>query len=271
MGSAGEMKKKDADQDTKKLDPVGIFDSGVGGISVVREVVRILPSEDLYVFGDSKNAPYGSRTLQEVRALTLSHVETMIREKSVKAVVVACNTATSAAIAILRERYPRIPMIGIEPALKPAALFKHHSKVLVLATEMTIREDKYHDLAKRFSDQAELIPLPAPQIVTLVEEGKQDSIEMDAYLADLFEPYRRCGIDAVVLGCTHFPFARNAIRRYWGEGVRIFDGAEGTARELKRRLTENDLRNPSEGRGKVVLENSGGIEKIRLSERLLGL
>lgn len=270
-GTAEKMKKRDGDEGTKKQDPVGIFDSGVGGISVVREIVRILPSENLYVFGDSQNAPYGSRTLEEVRSLTLSHVETMICEKSVKAVVVACNTATSAAIASLRERYQEIPMIGIEPALKPAAMLKHHGKVLVLATEMTIREEKYHELAKRFSDQAELIPLPAPQIVTLVEEGKQDSKEMDAYLADLFEPYRRYGIDAVVLGCTHFPFARNAIRRYWGERVRIFDGAEGTARELKRRLTENDLRNPSEGRGKIVLENSGGREKIRLSERLLGL
>lgn len=258
-------------ENIKNTNPIGIFDSGVGGISVVREIIRVLPSEDLFVFGDSMNAPYGSRTLEEVRSLTLSHVEDMIRVHSVKAVVIACNTATSAAIAILRERYRKIPMIGIEPALKPAAMCKKHGKVLVLATEMTIREEKYHDLAKRFSDRAELIPLPAPRIVTLVEEGKQDSKEMDSYLAELFEPYRHLGIDAIVLGCTHFPFARDAIRRYWGESVRIFDGAEGTARELKRRLTENDLRNPSEGRGKVILENSGGVEKIRLSERLLGL
>ncbi len=255
----------------EKRKPVGIFDSGVGGISVVRQIVRILPSEDLYVFGDSANAPYGIRTLEEVRELTLSHVEAMIRENHVKAVVIACNTATSAAIAALRRRYPTIPMIGIEPALKPAALFKQGGKVLVLATEMTIREEKYHELAKRFSDRAELIPLPAPRIVTLVEDGKHDSKEMDAYLAGLFQPYREAGIDAVVLGCTHFPFARAAISRYWGETVPVFDGAEGTARELKRRLTENDLRNPSEGRGKVVLENSGGIEKIRLSEQLLTL
>lgn len=255
----------------EKRNPVGIFDSGVGGISVVREIIRILPSEDLYVFGDSANAPYGVRPLKEVRELTLMHVERMIRERAVKAVVVACNTATSAAIAALRKRYASIPMIGIEPALKPAALFKQGGKVLVLATEMTIREEKYHELAKRFSDRAELIPLPAPEIVTLVEDGKQDSADMDAYLADLFAPYEKAGIDAVVLGCTHFPFAADAIRRYWGKDVRIFDGAEGTARELKRRLTKNDLRNPSEGRGKIILENSGGEEKIRLSERLLGL
>lgn len=253
---------------TKKTKPIGVFDSGVGGISVLRELRRILPCEDFYFFGDSANAPYGTKTIDEVRGLTVLHVDRMV-SSGAKAIVVACNTATSAAIGALRTKYTDLPVIGIEPALKPAAESKRHAVILALATPMTIREEKFHELSERFRETTEIIPLPAPELVTLVEEGKEDGPEMESYLKKLFMPYAGKRIDAIVLGCTHFPFAAAAIRRYWGDRVRLFDGAEGTARELKRKLTEKDLLNPSEGPGKIILENSLGEPMIRLSERLL--
>lgn len=249
---------------------VAVFDSGLGGISVLRELKKALPAENFRFFGDSKNAPYGTKSLEEVRALTLSHVDRLVKDGA-KAVVVACNTATSAAIQTLRATYSNIPMIGIEPALKPAALFKEHARVIALATEMTIREEKFHELAERFRDTTEILPLPAPKIVTLVEAGKWDGPEMDEYLAELFAPFRGIGVDAIVLGCTHFPFAYDAIRRAWNGEVTLFDGAEGTARELKRQLMKKDLCTTAKGPGKIKLENSLGEEKLVLSRTLLAL
>lgn len=260
------MEKGRINQDSR----IGFFDSGVGGISVLIEAIRLLPQEDFLFFGDSANAPYGIKTLEEVRGLTIKHVEAMM-ERGVKAVVVACNTATSAAIKDLRLRHPDFPMIGIEPALKPAALFREHAVIIALATPMTIREEKFHELAERFRNQAEILPVAAGGIVPLVEAGAEDSPEMDAYLEEVFSPYRGRRIDAVVLGCTHFPFAAKAISRYFGPETVLFDGAEGTARELKRRLSESGLLSDRKRAGTLLIENSGGEEKIRLCERLLNL
>ena len=132
--------------------PIGVFDSGVGGISVLRELVALMPNENFIFYGDSKNAPYGTKTLEEVRKLTLADAE-YLRSRNVKALVVACNTATSAAIHILREKYQKeIPVIGIEPALKPAVSVKENSRVLVMATPMTLREKKFHNLMQKFQD-----------------------------------------------------------------------------------------------------------------------
>lgn len=256
-------------EDLKK-DSIGVFDSGVGGISVLKELVRLLPQEKFWFFGDSANAPYGTKTVEEVRALTTGHIDRMV-ESGAKAVVIACNTATSAAAKVLRKKYDSLPVIGIEPALKPAALSKKHATVIVLATEMTIRENKFHELAERFADDTEIISIPAPGIVSLVEEGKENCAEMDAYLQSIFLPYREKQIDAVVLGCTHFPFAYDGIRRAFDGKVKLFDGAKGTARELKRRLTEKNLLRAAGEKGSVLIENSLGEEKIRLSERLFSL
>lgn len=250
--------------------PIAFFDSGVGGISVLKAAIRLLPEENFLFFGDSANAPYGTKSLEEVRRLTVGHVDRLI-DSGAKAVVVACNTATSAAISTLREQFSYLPIIGIEPALKPAALFKKHAKILALATPMTIREEKFHELAERFRDEAEIFPLAAPELVSLIEAGEYDSPEMDRYLERLFEPYQGKGIDAIVLGCTHFPFASNAIRRFWNDNVALFDGAEGTAKELARKLTEKNLRNTSGDPGTVKIENSGGLAMVQLSERLLHL
>ena len=150
--------------------PIGVFDSGVGGISVLRELVAQMPNENYIFFGDSKNAPYGTKTLEEVQKLTCADAEYLL-SRGVKALVVACNTATSAAIRILREKYADMPVIGIEPALKPAVHAGGHPRVLVMATPMTLREEKFHALMQRFESDAEILRLPCPGLVEYVEQG----------------------------------------------------------------------------------------------------
>lgn len=208
--------------------PIGVFDSGLGGISVLRACVRLLPQENFLFFGDSANAPYGEKSLDQVRALTLSAVDRLL-EQGVKGIVVACNTATSAAIGLLRQLHPGLPIIGIEPAVKPAALAAGSSSVIVMATPLTIREDKYQKLAAAFCGHANVISLPCKGLAEMVERGIFDGPVLDAYLQDLLLPFRYCNIDYIVLGCTHYPFVRKAIARNFGRPVSIIDGSEGTA------------------------------------------
>ena len=221
--------------------PIGVFDSGVGGISVLRELVALMPNENFIFYGDSKNAPYGTKTLEEVRKLTLADAE-YLRSRNVKALVVACNTATSAAIHILREKYQKeIPVIGIEPALKPAVSVKENSRVLVMATPMTLREKKFHNLMQKFQDQAEIISLPCPGLVEFVERGELSGEALEHFLKNLFAPYQERKVDAVVLGCTHYPLVRKTIQKVLGSGVAVFDGGAGTARETLHKLKEYSL------------------------------
>ncbi len=249
--------------------PIGVFDSGVGGISVLRELVKIMPCEDFIYFGDSANAPYGTKTTEEVRELTIAKVEDFIKIP-VKGCVIACNSATSAAVRVLREMYPDLPLVGIEPALKPAATYKRNSRVLVLATPMTIKEDKFRFLFERFEDIATIYKLPCPGLMEYVEEGKADSVEVKNFLEGLLMPYRDGSIDAVVLGCTHYPFVRSTISGILGPGIRIFDGSEGTAREMRRRLDVAGLLTDRTTKGNVTFENSEkSEEKIELCKQLL--
>ena len=226
----------------KNVQPIAVFDSGVGGISVLKELVKILPNENYIYFGDSKNAPYGMKSKDEVQKLTMNCAK-MLFDKGAKALVVACNTATSAAVRALREKYPDIPIVGIEPAVKPAVSMKEHPKVLVMATPMTIREEKFQNLMGRYADQGEIIPLPCPGLMDFVERGDLHSDNFRKYLEELLYEYKNGNLDAAVLGCTHYPFAKELIQEILGENVMIFDGGEGTAREMKRRLAESVLLN----------------------------
>lgn len=250
--------------------PIGVFDSGVGGISVLRELVALMPKENFIFYGDSKNAPYGTKTLEEVRQLTLADADFLMGQK-VKALVVACNTATSAAIHILREKYQKeIPVIGIEPALKPAVSVRENPRVLVMATPMTLREEKFHNLMQKFQNKAEIISLPCPGLVEFVERGELCGAELEQYLNNLFEPYRTRQIDAVVLGCTHYPLVRKTIQSVLGSGVAVFDGGAGTARETLHQLKVYNLLTTSDTPGTVQFYNSTGDEKmIQLSKYLL--
>ena len=249
-----------------KQDYIAVFDSGVGGISVLRHLRRVMPGERYLYFGDSANAPYGTRTKQEVGALTFAAARRLVGQ-GVKALVVACNTATSAAIGDLRAAYPELIVIGIEPALKLAADRFPGAGIGVMATPMTLREEKFENLMHRYETVSRVYKLPAPGLVELVEQGRADSPEAEALLTALFAPYLG-KLDAVVLGCTHYPFAAKAISRVLGEEVALLDGGDGTARETRRRLEEAGLL--ENGPGEVVLTNSlpdGDI--LRLSRELL--
>ena len=248
-----------------KNEYIAVFDSGVGGISVLRELVRLMPHENYLYFGDSVNAPYGNRTTEQVRDLTLAAADILLR-RGVKALVVACNTATAAAINDLRKTYPDTIIVGIEPALKMAADRFPKGKIGVMATPVTLREEKFHQQLERFPGvEVSLIPVPA--LVELVEAGKQDSPEVKQLLRPMLTPYAG-KLDAVVLGCTHYPFAAKAIGEILGENTVILDGGAGTARETKRRLAEADLL--SDGPGSVQIENSAGDPRlIALSMALL--
>lgn len=253
----------------QKRRPIAVFDSGVGGISVLRELIRIMPDEDYIYYGDSKNAPYGIRSREEVRAFTLARAKSLF-DQGCKGLVVACNTATSAAVRTLREMYPYIPIVGIEPAVKPAALNGENPRVLVMATPMTIGEEKLKNLIGQYEDKATIIPLPCPGLMDFIERGDLNGEDLHRYLMDLLYAYRGGQVDAAVLGCTHYPFVRAQIQRVLGENVRIFDGGEGTAREMRRRLAESGLLREDVRRGTVVFENSlEGCGKEALCRRLL--
>jgi glutamate racemase len=234
-----------------KEEYIAVFDSGVGGISVLRELVKLLPNERYLYFGDSANAPYGGRTTEEVRALTLDAAQRLMA-RGVKALVVACNTATAAAITALRQAYPDTIIIGIEPALKLAADRFPGGCVGVMATPVTLREEKFNQQVERFPGM-EIITIPVPALAELVEHGHRDDDQIESLLRPALEPYAG-KLDAVVLGCTHYPFVATVIGRILGEGTAILDGGEGTARETRRRLDAAGLL--YDGPGLVQMENS---------------
>ena len=250
-----------------KHDFIAVFDSGVGGISVLRHLLKQLPGERFVYFGDSANAPYGSRPTEEVRALTLAAVETLLSEYPLKALVIACNTATAAAVKDVRATHPELIVVGIEPALKVAADHFPGGRVGVLATEVTLREEKFDTLLHRFDEDVTIYKIPAPGLVELVEKGKVDTPQTEALLKKVLKPYLG-RLDAVVLGCTHYPFVKNAIRRVLGEAVVLLDGGEGTARETRRRLEAAGLL--ENGSGEVILRNSSpNPDMLQLSRQRL--
>lgn len=231
-------------------DYIGVFDSGAGGVTVLKECTKLLPDENFYYYGDSKHAPYGEKSVKEVQDRTLEAMNQMVNH-GVKAIVIACNTATSAAVDIVRNVYPQIPVIGVEPALKPAALAHH--KILVMATKNTLSLDKFHELAKQYGD-AEVIPCASENLAKTIEEGHLDDDVLDTLLHHLLDQYIG-KVDSVVLGCTHYPIVKDQIASILG-GVPTYDGGEGTARQLKRKLEENDLLNTTNQKGQVIFESS---------------
>jgi len=250
-----------------KDDYIAVFDSGVGGISVLRQLRKLMPDENYVYYGDSANAPYGSRPTEEVRQLTLAVAEKLTTEYPVKALVVACNTATAAAIKVLRSTYPDLIVVGIEPALKLAADSFPGGNLGVLATEVTLREEKFDNLVHRFDQDCTVYKIPAPGVVNLIEAGKNDSPEMVQLLKEILSPYVG-KLDALVLGCTHYPFVARNIAAIMGPGTVLLHGGKGTARETKRRLQQADLLR--QGQGSVEIRNSADDpQMLRLSQALL--
>ena len=262
--------------------PIGVFDSGLGGISVVRQIVQDMPHERVLYFGDSANAPYGTKTPQEVRRLSFDIMERFMSQ-GVKAVVIACNTATSAAVNALRDHYD-IPIIGMEPALKvacdrgdtaagdgPAPARHMPQHVIVAATPLTLREHKFAALMDRFKANNMISPQPCPDLVEIVESGRlSDHDLVMRTLHRYFDGYDLPSIDSVVLGCTHFVFYRDYFRELLPSTTAIIDGNRGTVRHLGMVLESLGKLAPEEMDGGVEIANSDSGERIAaLSRELL--
>ena len=244
-------------------DLIGFFDSGVGGVSVLHTARRILPNEHFLYYGDNGHAPYGPKPLEEIRRLSAESVGVLL-DRGVKAVVIACNTATSAYAEILRAEL-KLPVIGMEPALKPAQEARHGGEILVLATQATLTLPKFQRLMKRYGDH--VIPVVGRGLVELVEAGMADSPETEAALRELLGRYVGRSIDSVVLGCTHYPFLAGAIRRMFPE-AELFDGRTGTCMRLKHLLEAGGLRSKGT-EGSVEFLTSGDASTIALMRRLM--
>lgn len=244
--------------------PIGVFDSGVGGIGTLATLRRELPQEDFLYFGDTLHAPYGTKSREEVMTC-VSNIMQHLLSRQVKAVVIACNTATAVAAQTLRQQYS-LPILGMEPALKPAHALRHGGSILVLATPMTLRLEKFQQLYARYGEGA--IPLPCPGLMELVEQ--EATAQARRYLLELLHPYDLEKVDAVVLGCTHYVFLRPLLRELLPENVSILDGNGGTARQLRRVLTEGDLLTDATHPGRITLETSGDRTTVLpVMERML--
>jgi glutamate racemase len=217
--------------------PIGIFDSGYGGISVLAAAASLLPEERFLYIGDNLHAPYGERTENEILALSRASVDFLVTS-GCKAIVIACNTAASVAAAALRREHS-LPIVAMEPALKPASMLEGDGQVLVLATEVTLKLSKFKRLMDNYGKDA--VPIPAPKFVTAVEAGHTHGAEIDALLGEYLGPWLRRPVKAVVLGCTHFVFLKPAMRAVLPPNVSLIDGNEGTARQLQKRLAQANL------------------------------
>ena len=219
--------------------PIGVFDSGVGGLSVLREIRRELPGEDLLYVADSGHAPYGDKSRQAIEARSIAIVEFLLSQHA-KAIVVACNTATSAAVETLRARFP-VPIVAMEPAVKPAAESTKSGVIGVLATSGTLGSDNFARLHERFGAEVDILVQACPGLVELVEAGNlsggKTRVLLEKYLVPLLEQQA----DAIVLGCTHYPFLIPLIQEIAGPAVAIIDPAAAVARELRRRLANAGL------------------------------
>ncbi len=250
---------------TNSRNPVGIFDSGMGGISVLKEAKKMMPRESFVYFGDGAHIPYGTKSVSELIVLSDSICKMLIENYSVKAIVIACNTATSAAVQVLRKKYD-IPIIGMEPALKPAVKAHYGGLVGVLATPVTLREEKFKQLSSLYNETTTVVNLPAPNLVKLVErgivEGPEAIKEIELALGTHINQ-----VDALVLGCTHFIFLRRVIQELFKNSIEIFDGNNGTIRNLKSTLVALNLLSDCEN-GTVEILNSGGNYLIEQSWKL---
>ncbi len=248
--------------------PIGVFDSGVGGLSVLRELRRELPQEDLLYVADSAYAPYGERPREIIEARSIAIAEFLL-ERDAKALVVACNTATGVAVRLLRERYA-VPVIAMEPAVKPAVSHSRTGVVGVLATRQTLASDKFSRLLQAHGE-AEVLTQACPGLVERVEAGDLEGEETRALLAGYLQPLLARGADTLVLGCTHYPHLAPLIADLAGPEVRVLDSGAAVARQVRRRLAEIRLLAPAHRSGRECFWTSGRPDRLRrVMERLWG-
>ncbi len=253
--------------------PIGVFDSGVGGLSVLRAMRTLMPAENVIFFGDQGHVPYGPRPLVQVRAFSKAITRFLLSEGA-KLIVVACNTASAAALTYLRQILPDVKFVGMEPAVKPAAEMTRTGVVGVLATPATFQGALYASVVERFANGVELLQHTCPGLVQKIEQGNLDGAETRRILEDALLPMLEKNIDTVVLGCTHYPFVIPLIEQIVGEPVRVIDPAPSVARQAERLLEAGGTRNtgnPSSGRGSIQFYTSGDAAAVEsLLPKLLG-
>jgi len=247
--------------------PIGVFDSGVGGLTVVEEIKQLLPCEDIVYYADTANFPYGEKSIAELCRLAAGATRFLI-SKGAKLVVVACNTASSAALSTLRQQFP-LPFVGMVPAIKPASAATRNGKVGIIATEATFQAEVFAELVAEFAQGVRVFVKPCPGLTELVEKGETDSPEIKRLLHLYLDPMLAEGIDVLVLGCTHYPFLRTAIESVVGNGVNVIDTGLPVAKQVVRVIEANDLATDSQQPGKLNCFASGDEESFMAVVRML--
>ena len=236
--------------------PIGIFDSGIGGLSVLRAIRAQMPAENILYFGDQGHIPYGPRPMEQIRDFS-EVITNFLLERNAKIIVVACNTASAAALKYLREKFPNVQFVGMEPAVKPAAETTQTGRVGVLATPATFQGELYASVVERFANGVELFQNTCNGLVQQIEQGNLSGDETRKILEDALHSMIEKNIDTVVLGCTHYPFVIPLIQEIVGDKVRVIDPAPSVAKQAHRLLEAGGMMNESESKGKIKLFTSG--------------
>ena len=241
--------------------PIGVFDSGVGGLSVLRAMRELMPEEPVIYFGDQGHVPYGPRPLEQVRDFSEA-ITRFLLDQDAKLIVVACNAASAAALHYLRERFPEVSFVGMEPAVKPAVEFTRSGFVGVLATPATFQGALYASVLERFANGAQVLQDTCPGLVGQIEQGDLDGEATRGILENALRPMLDRGIDTVVLGCTHYPFVIPLIEQIVGENVRVIDPAPAVAKQAKRLLEASGIKNQMGERAQVRFYTSGNVNSL---------
>lgn len=259
------QKNSSIEQNCQANLPIGIFDSGIGGLSVANAITQLLPSEKMIYYGDTAHLPYGTKPLSLIRTYCQQVAQFLIEEKHCKAVVVACNTASAAAIEQLRLQWPNTPFIGMEPALKPGASQTLTGKVGILATLGTFASKRYAKLTQRFARNIEVWENPCIGLVELIEQGKTDAEETSNLLNEVLQPMLADGVDTFVLGCTHYPFVEPTIRAIVGTDKKIINPAPAIARQLAKVLAQKQCLRRSALLPEHLFFTSGSEETFQIA------
>jgi glutamate racemase len=248
---------------------IGVFDSGVGGLSVWKEIAAQLPDQDLVYFADQAHVPYGPRAMEEIRAFSEA-ITRFLLEQGCRLIVVACNAASAAALLHLRATFPDVPFVGMEPAVKPAAQTTQAGRVGVMATPATFQGALFASVVERFANGVQLVNQVCPGLVEQVEAGRLDTPDTEAMLRQYLAPMIEAGVDTIVLACTHYPFLAPAIRRIVGPNVQVIDPAPAIARQVRRVMEQRGLFSPGNVASRVFYTTGDEAAFVRTLKRLAG-
>jgi glutamate racemase len=247
--------------------PIGFFDSGVGGLSVMIEVRRLLPAEKFIYFADSAHCPYGAKPVEVIQGRAFAICDFLL-ERGVKLIVIASNTTSIAALDAVREKY-NVPVVGIEPAIKPAVSVTRNGRIGVIATGVTLAGERFDSLVKRFGDGLDVYTQPCPGLVEVVESGRWDNKETEALIGSYLDKLLARGVDTIILGCTHYPFLRPVVEKLAGSSIVVIDSGEAVARQVVRVLENKGLTAGGKAAGDASFFTSGDPEKVGPVMRLL--